>query len=79
MNKNIKEWYLNAFPTDDLGCEIKDGITFNDLNVALNNDKDIYDFLGVYDSIVRERVFSELSEVMDVSYNRIYNKWLGIK
>lgn len=75
-NTNIKEYYLKTFPTDELGYELNDNITFSDLFIALDNYKDVYEFLGVDDSIVRERVFGELSVVMNVDYNYIYNQWL---
>jgi hypothetical protein len=73
---DIKEWYLNTFPTDELGSEMKDDITFIGLFEALDSYKCVYDFLGVDDSIVRERVFEKLSEVMSVSYDYIYDQWL---
>lgn len=75
-NNQIKEWYLKYYPTDELGSELSDKLTFKDLYVALENHKDVYDLLGVCDSIVRERVFEKLSEVMNVEYDFIYRKWL---
>lgn len=78
-NTNIKQWYVKAFPTDELGCEINEDVSFKDLFTALDNRKDVYDFLGIYDSIVRERTFEKLSEVMDVDYDYIYNLWLNAK
>lgn len=77
MNKiNIKDWYQNTFPTDELGSEIKDDIMFNDLFDVLNDCKDVYELLGVYDSVIRERVFEKLSQILNVNYTYIYNQWL---
>jgi hypothetical protein len=75
-NTNIKQWYMNAFPTDELGEELNENVRFNDVIVALDNYKDVYDLLGVYDSIVRERVFEKLSNIMNVDYDYIYKQWL---
>jgi hypothetical protein len=73
MNNNIKEWYVNAYPTDELGCEINVDVTFGEL---YNHVSIVYDVLGVDDSLVRERVFGKLSEIMNVDYAVIYKKWL---
>lgn len=78
METSIKEWYMSAFPTDELGCELNDSSTFAHLLTALDNGQDVYDVLGVGDSIIRERVFRQLSEMMNVDYSYIYNKWLGL-
>lgn len=67
---------MNEYPTDELGVEINDGITFGDLYRSLNNYHDVYSFLGVGDSIVRERCFERLSEVLNVDYDVIYKQWL---
>lgn len=73
----IKEWYIEKFPTDDLGYQIKENITFKDAFANLGRTKDFYTFLGVGDSIVRERVFEQLSKIYGVSYAYIYNKWMS--
>ena len=75
-NSKIKEWYLKEYSTDNLGEEIKDDITFYDIFYALDNYKDIYEVIGVGDSIIRERIFGKLAEIMKVDYNYIYNQWL---
>jgi hypothetical protein len=75
-NTTIKEWYTITFPTDELGCELSDDVTFKDLLIVLENHKEVYDLLGVSDSIVRERVFEKLSEMMNVDYDYVYNLWL---
>lgn len=72
----IKEWYVKAYPTDELGVEINNEITFYDLFVVLDNHKDVYEALGVWDSIVRERVFDKLAKIMNVDYDYIFEQWL---
>ena len=72
----IKAWYTSKYPNDDLGRELISGVTFTNLFTALDTYKDIYEVLGVGDSIIRERVFSKLAEVMNVDYEYIYSQWL---
>lgn len=72
----IKEWYIKEYPTDELGIEINNEITFEDLFVALDTYKDVYEALGVCDSIVRERCFEKLAEIMNVDYDYVYKQWL---
>jgi hypothetical protein len=72
--KNIKNWYESEFTTDELGKEINPNATFEELKDNLPN---VYDYLDLEDSIVRERVFTELAEIMNVDYDLIYHKWLN--
>lgn len=71
----IKDWYKETYPTDDLGDELVDGFTFYDLFQTLDARKDVYKYLAD-DSLVRERVFEKLAEIMDVDYDYIYDQWL---
>ena len=54
----IKQFYLETYPTDDMGKDIKDDATFVGLVTQLFGDGDVYDYIGVYDSLVLERLFS---------------------
>ena len=74
MKTKIKEWYMKEYPTDELGVEIDDDVTFEDLFEAL--DKNVYETLGVGDTIIRERTFDKLAKVMNVDYDYIYKQWL---
>jgi len=77
MNENIKKWYLTEYPTDEAGEDINDDVTFADVVSALDKHKDVYDVLGDYaDSIIRERVFEKLAEILNCDYDVIYNQWL---
>jgi hypothetical protein len=44
---------------------------------CLDNYENIYDLIGVGDSLVRERIFEALAEIMNVEYDYIYHQWLG--
>ena len=73
----VKEWYHKEYPDDDIWEEIDSDITFFDVYSTLRGKHDVYDVLGVVDSVVRERVFDKLSEIGKVDYDVIYNMWLG--
>ena len=72
----IKQFYLENYPTDDMGNDIKDDVTFAGLVTQLFGEGDVYDYLGVYDSLIRERLFSELAKQLKTSYDYVYNLWL---
>ena len=72
----IKEWYIKEYPTDELGAEINNEVTFEDLFIALDTYKDVYEVLGVGDSVIRARCFGKLAEIMNVDYEDIFEKWL---
>lgn len=72
----IKDWYLSEYPEDELGKDINENVTFDDLFECLDNYRDVYEFIEVYDSLVRERIFSALSKVMNCDYDYIYDQWL---
>ena len=66
---NIKNYYLANFPTDELGLEINEEATFEGLFETLDRYRDVYDYIGVLDSIVRERIFERLCEIMGCEYD----------
>lgn len=74
---NIRKFYLEAFPTDELGLELNETPTFPGLLNQLIVDGDIYHYIGVSDSIVRERLFEKLADTLNVNYDYIYNLWLN--
>ena len=79
MNSNLKNgvktWYHETYPTDSLYTDILPGYTFEDLFYLL--DRRVYSYyLFASDSLVRERIFSELANVMNVDYSCIYEQWL---
>ena len=73
---NIREFYVNNYPTDDLGMGINPKATFAGLLNQLIVGGDVYEYLYVYDSIVRERLFERLAKELEVSYEYVYKLWL---
>lgn len=71
----IKDWYMGAYKEDDLGDRLNG--TFKGAIQTLLRGDDIYDYIGVGDSLIRERLFSKLAEMLDVDYDEIYNVWLN--
>jgi len=72
----IKEFYLSEYPTDELGVEMNGDATWPNLWTALRGGI-VYEYLGVHDSIIRERVFEKFSEITGHTYDYIYNQWLN--
>ena len=75
---NIKQFYIENYPTDELGIELKDDTNFTGLLNELFTNNDIYGYIGVGDSIIRERLFEKLSEILETSYDYVYELWLKL-
>ena len=76
LNSSVKEWYLNSFDVDNLGSEISENVTFGDVMRCLEEHNDFYDCIGVGDSVIRERVFEKLAEILNVEPLTVYYQWL---
>ena len=81
MKTTIKSWYEKAYD-DDLASELNPAATFEDLWTVLSADDDekgdkVYDLIGVGDSLIRERVFGRLAELLNVDYDVVYYAWLN--
>ena len=74
--QTIKEYYLSNYPTDEVGNEINKYATFKGLFHILDTYQDVYEYIGIADSLMRERIFEKLANEMGVNYNEIYNQWL---
>ena len=73
---NIKKWYLENYKDDKLGLVINEKADFTEIDYY--EIKHIYDYLGNdIDSIIRERVFQKLAELLGISYGEIYDIWLS--
>ena len=72
----IKEFYVAKYPTDELGVELNETPTFAGLLNQLIVGGDVYRYIGVGDSIIRERLFERLAEELNVKYEYVYNLWL---
>ena len=59
-NDNIKDWYLAAYPSDDIACEQIFDQTFSKLTDLLKNSlQDAVEYVGECDTQVRERIIAE--------------------
>jgi hypothetical protein len=74
---NIREYYIKNYPTDELGLELNETPTFAGLLNQLIIGADMYRYIGVSDSIVRERLFERLAEELEVGYDYVYELWLN--
>lgn len=75
MQQPIKTFYIDCFNDVEGGQELKN-ITFGELLQALENGMEIYNYSGACDSIVRERLFILLANILGKKYSYIYNLWL---
>lgn len=75
--KNVGDWYMDAYPSDTLGGKIDGDLTWPSLLQRMRQHEDVYDILGVGDSVIRERVFERLSELTLLPYDVFYNMWLN--
>lgn len=74
----IKDFYTTLNPDDDLGKEINPDITFKDLYKALLDHKEIYDVIGVGDTLIRESLFTVLAGLFAKgSYKKIDDLWMS--
>jgi hypothetical protein len=74
---NIKRFYTTTYSTDELGLELNETATFEGLIIQMTSGSDVYQYIGVYDSVVRERVFEKLADLLDTSYENVYKLWLN--
>jgi hypothetical protein len=71
------DFYRVCYPTDtEMIGKINRNATFQDAFECLQAGFNFYAFLGVDDSLVRERVFDALATLMGCSYEHVYYQWL---
>lgn len=61
FKSSIRDWYIRAFPSDQLGYRINPLATFAGAVKCMADGGDIYKYLGVGDSPVRENVFFKIT------------------
>lgn len=78
LESGIRDWYSHEFPDDPEGGRIDPRTTFCEAveSFPMGDGHDFYAVTGVVDSIVRERVFEELSKRLDCGYGTVYDAWL---
>lgn len=75
---NVREWYLLAFPDDELVAGINPSLTFDDAIAAIPTGDGFYTALGeTADSLLRERIFEELCNRYGYTYDEVYDSWLN--
>ena len=81
LGDGIREWYGREFPDDQEGGRIDPRVTFREAveSFPMGDGHDFYAIVGAVDSIVRERVFEELSKRLECEYSDIYDTWLHHK
>ena len=72
---NIKEWYCETYITDELRDYINPGVTFPELKEVISQGEDVYNLIGVGDSLIRERLFYGLATYENVEIGKIYDIW----
>lgn len=81
LDDSIKDWYMEKYPDDVEIIADAPSTTFRELILGLNDGEDAYKVIFGSpmrgDSVARERVFAELSRIVDCDYNDIYNQWLN--
>ena len=78
LESGIRDWYSHEFPDDPEGGRIDPRTTFREAveSFSMGDGHDFYAVTGAVDSIVRERVFEELSKRLDCGYGTVYDAWL---
>lgn len=79
LKEKVATWYRKAYPSDkEMADEMRPyRATFQDVIDALECGEDVYEVIGAGDSIVRERVFEELSKLTGKDYDYFYDKWMS--
>ena len=72
----IKTWYLTTYSDDKQGVNINWDITFEQAAYCLKSKDDFYEFIGIADTIIRERIFEKIAELYEIDYSVVYNQWL---
>jgi len=74
----VREFYLNEYPTDELGLYLSETATWEGLLLTLQQEGNVYEYLGVWDSTVRELLFEELAVQQNTSYEYLYELWMNV-
>ena len=74
---NIKEYYMDKYPQDELGLELNENATFVGLLNCLYEGNDVYEYIGEGDSLIRERLFENLALLTNKPYHYIWDLWLS--
>ena len=65
-SKPVREWYMEHYPLDDMGNEIKPGLKWDELFERLRCGEHIYAITLVMDTVVRERIEDHLCLMLNL-------------
>lgn len=78
---SVKDWYERKYPQDaDIVADVDPSLTFEKaalLIVPVKDDEDRFYETSIDDSVARERVFEKIAEIYGVSYDDVYDTWMG--
>lgn len=85
LNVNVWQTYKQDYPTDVWAIEnINKDITFLDIVLTLvqptntqYEKRDLYEVIGVSDSLIREHIFCKLADLTGIDYATFYNLWIN--
>lgn len=82
LQVHVRDWYMLNYPDDELAKEMRPETTFKDIVTALIKNENVYNVLSDTirgeDTVVRERVFTELADKLHIDYDVVYDAWLHI-
>ena len=79
---SVRKWYEHDFAYDAVSVEDMDpSITFEVAASYVvpdaNGEDRFYNKMGSVDSFVRENIFTKIAEIYGVSYDDVYETWMG--
>lgn len=79
---SVRKWYERDFADDAISVEDMDpSITFEMAASYVvpdaNGEDRFYNKMGSVDSFVRENIFTKIAEIYGVSYDDVYETWMG--
>lgn len=77
IDKNVRRELMRLHKNDPLCEEVDPRITFRHVLITLLQEKNIYDVLGVDDSVIREYTFQALCDIVGCDYDFPYELWLN--
>ena len=77
MKSEVKKWSCSKYPQEELGKRINESATFASVLLGMAHGADVYNIIGVADSLIRERIFAEIAERMGCDYDEVYSIWLN--
>ena len=74
---DIKGQYMEAWPQDECGSSLNNGITDKDIYRSLVSGDDFYRLIGVSDLLVRCRIFKIAAYTLGRPYGHLYDLWIN--